>query len=269
MMESREGEKESPEQQLELFPSFTQTLNEMLNTDVNSEPQEEPEPESNQETPEPASGLLQLKLMESRIQKLYSRQVVLQKMQHLKKTAGCKSDTTMTGEESGEVCELEKVQEELQELQLKKEQLEMQMQNFTLTADGGQQDECPTIYKTETPYGGIYTLPPSQLTQGNTTVKQSVKTTPEAETSPTPPPLVPVESLGSMSDFTRCPSCNEVVCTVTHTTHSDITCLLCCLWASIGCVAGCCLIPFFQKNLRNIHHHCPRCQAHIHTYRPL
>lgn len=34
------------------------------------------------------------------------------------------------------------------------------------------------------------------------------------------------------------------------------------------CVAGCCLIPFFMDNVKDVHHQCPRCQAHIHTYRP-
>uniref|UniRef100_A0AAQ5X343 LITAF domain-containing protein n=1 Tax=Amphiprion ocellaris TaxID=80972 RepID=A0AAQ5X343_AMPOC len=38
---------------------------------------------------------------------------------------------------------------------------------------------------------------------------------------------------------------------------------------SVRCVAGCCLIPFHMKSLRNVHHQCPRCQEHIHTYNPL
>lgn len=34
------------------------------------------------------------------------------------------------------------------------------------------------------------------------------------------------------------------------------------------CVAGCCLIPFFTDYVKDVHHQCPRCQTHIHTYQP-
>uniref|UniRef100_A0A8C6VVF4 LITAF domain-containing protein n=1 Tax=Nothobranchius furzeri TaxID=105023 RepID=A0A8C6VVF4_NOTFU len=45
-----------------------------------------------------------------------------------------------------------------------------------------------------------------------------------------------------------------------------ITCFLCLI---MGCVAGCCLIPFCMKRLRNIQHVCPECHANIHTHKPL
>lgn len=46
----------------------------------------------------------------------------------------------------------------------------------------GQEDAHPAFYKSETPLGGIYTLPPPQQTQEDVTPEQSVKTTPAAET---------------------------------------------------------------------------------------
>ena len=33
--------------------------------------------------------------------------------------------------------------------------------------------------------------------------------------------------------------------------------------------AGCCLIPFFMDQLRDVHHQCPNCKEHIHTFQPL
>ena len=35
-----------------------------------------------------------------------------------------------------------------------------------------------------------------------------------------------------------------------------------------GCM-GCCIIPFFMDQLRDVHHWCPNCQDHIRTFQPL
>ena len=83
---------ENPGQDVEPLPSFIQTISEMLNAGVESEPQQEPEPESDQETQEPPSGPLQLENLESRRRKLRNRQVLLQKIQQLRKTPGEDSD---------------------------------------------------------------------------------------------------------------------------------------------------------------------------------
>ncbi|XP_034427390.1 uncharacterized protein LOC117753422 [Hippoglossus hippoglossus] len=271
---------ENPEQDGEPLPSFIQTISEMLNAGVEPEPHQEPEPESNQETSESLSGPLQLEHMESRRRQLRNRQVILQKIQQLRKTPGDDSDrstnevmtdanvsTSVTSEDSDEVCELENIQKELQELLLNKLQLETQMENVTHTANRGRQDELSTIYKTEPPCGEIYTLPPPQLTEENTIEEMSVETTPAEETPIGP--IVPVESLLSMQAFTRCPSCGEAIFTEIHSVVGETIWMLCCVCSMLGCVAGCCLIPFFMENLKDIHHRCPRCQAHIHTYQHL
>ncbi|XP_035001053.1 fibrous sheath CABYR-binding protein [Hippoglossus stenolepis] len=309
---------ENPEQDGEPLPSFIQTISEMLNAGVKPEPHQEPEPESNQETSESLSGPLQLEHMESRRRQLRNRQVILQKIQQLRKTPGDDSDRStneVTSEDSDEVCELENIQKELQELLLNKLQLETQMENVTHTANRGREDKLSIIYKTEPPCGGIYTLPPlpptqentieemseettpaeetpigrqdelstlhkteppceeiytlppPQLTQENTIEEMSVETTPAEETPIGP--IVPVESLLSMQAFTRCPSCGEAVFTEIRSVVGETIWMLCCVCSMLGCVAGCCLIPFFMENVKDIHHRCPRCQAHIHTYQHL
>uniref|UniRef100_A0A3Q2THT8 LITAF domain-containing protein n=1 Tax=Fundulus heteroclitus TaxID=8078 RepID=A0A3Q2THT8_FUNHE len=72
------------------------------------------------------------------------------------------------------------------------------------------------------------------------------------------------ERLGPTAGLTKCPSCSEVVVTETQSAVSETMWILCFL-----CVAGCCVVPFFMKRLRNVRHQCPQCQAKIHTHQPL
>ncbi|XP_071319781.1 uncharacterized protein [Trachinotus anak] len=263
------GQDEGPDQ------SFSGTQTVTLNTRVRSDPQQdesEHEPESNQGTPEPKSPP-PLELIKFRVQQLRNRRFVLLKMQHFKKKAGDGSSghteemTCEDSEDSDEVCELEAIQKELEELLVKKEELEKKGKRCSLTATGGQQGACPPFYKTETPHGGIYLLPPLQPAQEDATPEQGVRTVPAAET-PTGP-VVPVDSLGGTPAITQCPSCKEVILTETHSTVGDTVWLLCCLCSMMGCVAGCCLIPFFMDQMKDIQHQCPRCQTHISTHQPL
>ncbi|XP_035467475.1 uncharacterized protein LOC118286944 [Scophthalmus maximus] len=255
---------ENPDQDMELRQSSSQASRVTLNTGDYSEPQQEhePEPESNQETPEPTRPP-RLELLEFRTEQLHNRRFLLLRMEHMRKKA-------VTFEDSDETCELESIESELEELQAEKKALEEQGESSTLTENGGQQDDCPTYYKSGTviqPCGGIYILPPPRLTQEDIAVVQTVKTTAEAET-PTGP-ITPAGSLCQMSAVTRCPSCEEVVFTETQSTVGDTVWLLCCLCTMMGCAAGCCLIPFCLKGAKNVQHRCPRCQAHIHTFQPL
>uniref|UniRef100_A0A665TIY9 LITAF domain-containing protein n=1 Tax=Echeneis naucrates TaxID=173247 RepID=A0A665TIY9_ECHNA len=73
-----------------------------------------------------------------------------------------------------------------------------------------------------------------------------------------------VDRLVGKSAVVQCPSCEEVVQTVTCRTVGETTWILCCL-----CVSGCCLIPFFSDKMKDVQHHCPRCQALISTHHPL
>ncbi|XP_070708379.1 uncharacterized protein [Pempheris klunzingeri] len=230
-----------------------------VNTGISSDPQQkqgvdyEPDTQTKtiQGTPEPGKGPPPRTPIEFRIQQLHNRRFLLLKMQHLRKKAEDNSGTEeMTGEDSDQVCELEAIQKELEELLLKKEELDKQGKSSTLS----QANVWPAFYKTETPHGGIYMLPPPE----GSTLR------PEGPTGP----IVPVDSLDHTPAVIQCPSCKEVVFTQTHSKVGEAVWMVCCLCSMLGCVAGCCLIPFFMSQLREVHHQCPQCQAHIHTQQP-
>ncbi|GAA6219931.1 lipopolysaccharide-induced tumor necrosis factor-alpha factor [Lates japonicus] len=258
---------ENPDQDVVLLQSFTRRQTATSYTCDSSEPQQEQhdesEPEFNQEAPQQKKDATPLTLIKFRIQQLQNRRFLLLRMQHFKKRA---ENDSVTCEDSDDMCELEAIQKELEELLVKKEELENKGMSANLRANGGQEDAQPTFYKSETPLGGIYTLPPPQQTQEDVTPEQSVKTTPAAET-PTDM-ITPVDSLGPMPVTTRCPHCQEVIVTETYRKVGESMFLLCCLCSMMGCVAGCCLFPFFIERLKSVHHDCPHCKAHIYTYQP-
>ncbi|KAK5622977.1 hypothetical protein CRENBAI_021779 [Crenichthys baileyi] len=245
--------------------------------------------ETEKEQMENNGGPAKLASIEFRIQQLHNRRFLLLKIKRCTKKdeqhSGGSSEQLVTEYDGDKDDELMAIQKELEELQVKKEELEKAGVSFTASSNGGrfphpsavstllgfycnplkilfeflvpdQQQQGPS-YK-ETPRGGIYMLPPPQSSKQVTAAAQEPADS-----------ILPVEKLGGTSGITTCPSCKEVVVTETHTTRSDTMWILCFLCCFIGCVAGCCLVPFYMKRLRNAHHQCPRCQAKIYTHRPL
>ncbi|XP_053210322.1 lipopolysaccharide-induced tumor necrosis factor-alpha factor homolog [Panonychus citri] len=56
-----------------------------------------------------------------------------------------------------------------------------------------------------------------------------------------------------------CPTCNEQVTTITSQKSGLLAWLVsvgCCV---VGCVFGCCLIPFYTDITLDVEHSCPRC----------
>ncbi|TDG98202.1 hypothetical protein EPR50_G00216610 [Perca flavescens] len=195
------------------------------------------------------------------MKQLQNRRFLLLKMQRFKKKPednGVGTTEEMSCENSDQLCELEAIQKELEELLVKKEQF--------ARFKSGQQDARPPFYKSEIPRGGIYMLPPPLQELEAATLERKVKTKPVSE-KPTGP-VVPVESLVGTPAVTKCPSCEEIVFTETSCRVGEATWILCYLCSIMGCVAGCCLIPFFMSRLKDVHHQCPHCQAKIHTYQP-
>nr|XP_014353130.1 PREDICTED: lipopolysaccharide-induced tumor necrosis factor-alpha factor isoform X1 [Latimeria chalumnae] len=68
---------------------------------------------------------------------------------------------------------------------------------------------------------------------------------------------------------TVCPSCNQMIVTVVKYRSGALTWLSCGGLFLLGCVFGCCLIPFCVDALQDVDHQCPNCKAYIGSYRRL
>ncbi|XP_071326507.1 lipopolysaccharide-induced tumor necrosis factor-alpha factor homolog isoform X2 [Trachinotus anak] len=88
-------------------------------------------------------------------------------------------------------------------------------------------------------------------------------------TTPAPKVILDVENLPSCPCRTQCPECRQYIMTETFTSVSSVTWLVCVMTALIGCVAGCCLIPFCLDTFKSITHRCPKCRSSISTIKKL
>ncbi|XP_074136656.1 lipopolysaccharide-induced tumor necrosis factor-alpha factor [Sminthopsis crassicaudata] len=66
-----------------------------------------------------------------------------------------------------------------------------------------------------------------------------------------------------------CPSCNKMIVTRLTYNAGALTWLSCGSLCLLGCVAGCCFIPFCVDALQDVDHYCPNCKALLGTYKRL
>ncbi|XP_042248319.1 cell death-inducing p53-target protein 1-like [Thunnus maccoyii] len=86
---------------------------------------------------------------------------------------------------------------------------------------------------------------------------------------PAPEVILDVENLPPCPCKTQCPECRQFITTEIVHSISSVTWLVCFMTALIGCVAGCCLIPFCLKRFKSITHKCPNCRSSITTIKKL
>uniref|UniRef100_A0A8B9T4D6 Lipopolysaccharide induced TNF factor n=1 Tax=Anas platyrhynchos TaxID=8839 RepID=A0A8B9T4D6_ANAPL len=60
-----------------------------------------------------------------------------------------------------------------------------------------------------------------------------------------------------------CPSCNQMIVTRLSYESGALTWLSCGGLCLLGCIAGCCLIPFCIDALKDVDHFCPNCNTHF------
>ncbi|KAG5262511.1 hypothetical protein AALO_G00275920 [Alosa alosa] len=77
-------------------------------------------------------------------------------------------------------------------------------------------------------------------------------------------PVVSQDKLLWDPDWVTCSTCSRVVRTVVKHEVTSTSWILCFTLSSIGCVLGCCFIPFCAKRWKDISHYCPKCNAKIH-----
>ncbi|KAF7646996.1 hypothetical protein LDENG_00179290 [Lucifuga dentata] len=68
---------------------------------------------------------------------------------------------------------------------------------------------------------------------------------------------------------TQCPECGSFITTEVVSSVSTMTWLACCATAVMGCVAGCCLIPFCIDKFKTTTHKCPKCRTSLCTIKAL
>lgn len=66
-----------------------------------------------------------------------------------------------------------------------------------------------------------------------------------------------------------CPSCSKMIVTQLSYNAGALTWLSCGSLCLLGCVAGCCFIPFCVDALQDVDHYCPNCKALLGTYKRL
>src|SRR5258708_28531886 len=74
--------------------------------------------------------------------------------------------------------------------------------------------------------------------------------------SSVPTPEISIPTNGFRSVTAECHYCHRMTNTVTTPKNGLLTWLLCFVIAIVGCIFGCCLIPFFVDKLRDFEHQC-------------
>ncbi|XP_060946773.1 lipopolysaccharide-induced tumor necrosis factor-alpha factor homolog [Limanda limanda] len=103
--------------------------------------------------------------------------------------------------------------------------------------------------------------------ESNATTKVYYITPPPS--TPAPKVILEAEDLPPCPCRTQCPECRQFVVTETSQSVSSVTWMVCFMTAMIGCVAGCCLIPFCLESFKSTTHKCPRCRSVISTVKKL
>ncbi|KAH9402052.1 hypothetical protein TYRP_016626 [Tyrophagus putrescentiae] len=70
-------------------------------------------------------------------------------------------------------------------------------------------------------------------------------------------------ALGPESCRHKCPACHANVMTSTKSVPGTLTWILCIVLVLIGCICGCCLIPFYMDDCLDVEHRCPSCDAYL------
>ncbi|KAF7691060.1 hypothetical protein HF521_011357 [Silurus meridionalis] len=99
---------------------------------------------------------------------------------------------------------------------------------------------------------------------------------PSPQPVPTVQPLVSVQTVyvqptafGDVPVQTCCPMCSQTVITRMEHTSGTMAWLVCAGLCIIGCMYGCCLIPFCVDGLKDVTHFCPNCNNPIGSFKRL
>ncbi|KAF7705260.1 hypothetical protein HF521_020546 [Silurus meridionalis] len=77
------------------------------------------------------------------------------------------------------------------------------------------------------------------------------------------PELLEVKDLAFSPAMVQCPTCKQHVTTEIQHKVGKTSFLLCYFSTLLGCVAGCCLLPFVLNYFKDTCHFCPSCHTEI------
>lgn len=80
---------------------------------------------------------------------------------------------------------------------------------------------------------------------------------------------IPLPLLKSDSSVVQCPYCGRTGGTIIEHKSGLLAYLSCVGLSLIGCIFGCCLIPFCMDSTRDVQHRCSSCRQVLSTYERL
>ncbi|XP_026078682.1 uncharacterized protein LOC113056264 [Carassius auratus] len=75
--------------------------------------------------------------------------------------------------------------------------------------------------------------------------------------------LVSLDDVSMSPAKVKCPSCLKIVTTEIDYKLGSNAFVFCCLLSVVGCLAGCCLVPFCMNRFKDVVHRCPSCHKDI------
>ncbi|XP_076811893.1 LITAF domain-containing protein-like [Clavelina lepadiformis] len=87
---------------------------------------------------------------------------------------------------------------------------------------------------------------------------------------PPVPPQVVIQTASLQSPHPKaviCPFCHHRVITKTKSEVGTFTWIVVGGLIFVGCWLGCCLIPFYMDDFKDVHHKCPKCDRVIDVFR--
>ncbi|KAG7325180.1 hypothetical protein KOW79_011496 [Hemibagrus wyckioides] len=173
----------------------------------------------------------------TRKQQLYGRRTLLLGLQEFLKRNNFCEGSFNKNEDQG-LCELEQIEKELHSLSERERELKNGM---------SLQEKESTVTK---------------ITEESSATVQSPSEEELSSTTPAPE-VVEVKDLSFSPALVQCPTCQQQVTTEIQHKIGKTSFLLCYLSALLGCVGGCCLLPFFLNYFKDTCHFCPSCQTEI------
>lgn len=187
-----------------------------------------------------------------KMQQLLERKKVLCIMHELRSRVGIRG----TDEADSSQQELDSIDEKLKLLEERRAELQQQ-HDYLLNTDNIKTQKKVSFSADEKPHSEV---------SGSSPQIFFVEAPP---LDPAPAVVLDLDQLPPKPCKTQCPECMAYITTETFTSVSSVTWLVCLMSAMIGCVAGCCLIPFCLDTFKTTTHRCPKCKKPLRSLKKL